>query len=49
MRFEVKIDPQHDNIDNTSPKNIEALEKYAAQLIHEKEKILGRIAKIIDN
>jgi len=49
VRLEVKINPAHDDLDNTSPKNIEALEKYAAQLIHEKEEVLERIAKIIDN
>ena len=49
IRFEIKISPVHDDLDNTSSKNIEALEKYAQQLIQENEKTLERIVRIIDN
>lgn len=49
VRLEIKINPAHDDLDNTSPKNIEALERYAQQLIQENEKNLEKIAKILDN
>jgi uncharacterized protein len=49
IRFEIAINPAHDALDNTSPKNIEALERYAQQLIQKNEKNLERIVRIIDN
>lgn len=47
-RFQPLLDAQHTALDNTSPENIQALEKYARDLIKEKQLEFMKLATLLD-
>jgi predicted acylesterase/phospholipase RssA len=48
-RFQVSLDTAHTTLDNTSPGNILALEKYAQDIIRVKQEELKEIAHLLDS
>lgn len=48
-RFQVNLDAEHTAFDNASPKNIQALQKYAKDLIKAKQAELTEIARLLEN